>query len=87
MLRFVCAAVLAASTFATSLKAMESELVEDKKGDVDMDEVSVEFPPAGVLAKEGRTFERVYALHQIVDTDNDGLVDVVEMADLIFLGE
>ena len=39
------------------------------------------------LVEEGRTFERLERLHNIIDTDNDELIDVVEFADLVFLFE
>lgn len=58
MLRFVSAAVLAASTFATQLKAYAAE-----------DDVAPEVPDIDTLLEEGQTLERLETLHNIIDTN------------------
>ena len=44
-------------------------------------------PTPEEIVEEGRTLERLERLHNIIDTDNDALINVVEMADLVFLFE
>ena len=51
------------------------------------EEDSLPFLTPEEIVDEGRTFERLERLHNIIDTDNDALIDVVEMADLVFLFE
>ena len=51
------------------------------------EEDSIPLPTPEEIVDEGRTFERLERLHNIIDTDNDALIDVVEMADLVFLFE
>jgi len=74
MLRFVSAAVLAASTYATQLKAYAADSPPDVP---DIDE----------MLEEGEVLERLERLHNIIDTNNDALIDVTEVADLGFLFE
>ena len=75
MLRFVSAAVLAASACAAQLKAYNS------------DDVEFDYATADELVEEGRTLERLERFFDIIDTNNDGLIDVTELADLTFLHE
>ena len=87
MLRFVSAAVLAASAFAAQLKAYNSDKKVATKVKKESDDVEFDYATADELVEEGRTLERLERFFDIIDTNNDGLIDVTELADLTFLHE